>query len=168
MKLSNIVINNFFLNNDIKGYCLSADELKKPNIEYRTFIYNYDDSNGKGSHWILIYFKPIKHLLSYKPYNHIAYYFDSSGAFPEFWEEKINNGYDTNFIKYMKKYSKEIIYNNVMIQPPNSDTCGYYCCIAAYYFVKLNYTLKDFIKIFDEYDLYANDILIKNIYKILK
>ena len=75
-------------------------------------IFNTDNSDEPGSHWIAIYFGR----------NRKAEFFDSFGNSPSF--------YDLN--QYLEQNSTSFVYNNTQIQGYNSNYCGLYALLYIY------------------------------------
>jgi len=154
--LYNYEINDWMKKNNINNFigCYSADNLP-PIKKYPSYlIFNYSPHWKDGTHWIAILFISPE----------ICYYYDSLGFPPEYLEDFF--GYDTNFYKYMKKYSKYIIYNNKINQDILSSLCGYYDCVFIYCVDKLNFDIKKFNKYMSK-NLENNDKTIYKIYKLL-
>lgn len=115
------------------GGIYSIDELDYLTPEKGKFyICNTDRIFNKGKHWIVIFWDIISNNIEY---------FDSLGKFP------LNN-----FIIFMKKSKKKIIYNTRRIQNLNSDTCGYFCL----YFIVLRCNSITFKQITNHF---SNDLI---------
>ena len=86
-----------------------VDHLDKITDRPKLIICNTDTSNGKGLHWIVIFFSQ----------NNQVDFFDSLGRRP--------CDYDPRFLKFMKSFADECNYTITRTQPVNSDMCGHYC-----------------------------------------
>lgn len=83
--------------------------------------------------------------------NELCLYFDSFG-------ERVH---DIKLINYLSSTYQYIIYNSVQIQHDLSDKCGLFCVL----FIRLVTSLsrfKDFVQLFDKYNLYYNDHILAN------
>lgn len=81
---------------------------KKPGI----LIVNTDTSNNEGEHWIAIYLGV----------HGRSEYFDSFGLAPR----------SNDIKKFLKKNSLNYIYNQKVLQPVFSETCGYFVFYYAH------------------------------------
>lgn len=90
-----------------KEFCgvFSSDSLPEKKRYFNAFIVNLDPKILPGSHWISIYFS-----------ENIAYYFDSYGLPPR----------NKHILRFMKKNSKAIRYNNLCFQDDFTTTCGFF------------------------------------------
>jgi len=154
--LWNIEIDKWMKKNNIIYFfgCYTADTEPKVESYPSYFIFNYSPKWKEGTHWISILFLN----------KNLCYYYDPIGIPPEQLEHFFN--YDTNFIKYMKKYSKKIIYNEKVNQYPFSNMCGYFCCVFIYSIDKLKFNMKQWNS-YISYDLHQNEKTIYKIYKLL-
>lgn len=85
----------------------AADQLPmKINKKHKGFISNLDTSDKRGSHWVAMYFD-----------NKKCYYFDSYGM-------KCRS---RHILKFIKKNSTSIEWNDVVYQSPFSRSCALYC-----------------------------------------
>ena len=132
---------NYILFKIVDNYkgCFMSDEGK--NIKDDSYyVYNLNNSNQKGSHWVGIY----------KNKTGKSYYFDSYGFISD---------------KEIEPYIKPYIYNKKQIQDINSSSCGYYC-IAFIIFMKFtNNNFDDFIKMFNKENFKLNEFIL---YQFLK
>lgn len=108
--LSNYDIEDYFKLAGIKGKVYSKDKIPKKIGVNSCYIINLDDSDGEGTHWV---------LLMNKKKEKTILYFDSFGVKypPKNILEMTNN--------------KIIVCNNKKIQDINSVLCGYYCLKLA-------------------------------------
>lgn len=83
------------------------------NGERSILIVNTDHSKGQGEHWVCIYLNTVEG---------VSEYFDSFGLPPR--TKDVESFIKNNSLKYT--------YNNIVLQPIVSDTCGYFC----YYYAK--------------------------------
>jgi hypothetical protein len=72
----------------------------RKNVRFACFVYNLDDKNSQGTHWVCF----LKYRQKYV-------YFDSFGSLPPTKE-------------IVKRYGKNIIYNKKKFQRYNTSTCG--------------------------------------------
>lgn len=122
----------------------SSDNLPKTIRKLPALIIcNTDKSSQPGEHWIAIYISK----------NRTSEYFDSFGFPP-------NN---VNFIKFLRRNSKKIKFNNKMIQNVFSDKCGYYALTFLYFKCK-NKSMENFIKLFSNNQI-RNDKLVLRLFK---
>ena len=122
-----------------------VDHLEKINKRPRLIICNTDTSEGKGLHWIAIFF-----------YNENKVdFFDSLGKNP--------SEYDSRFITFMKKFADECYLTKTRVQPINSDLCGHFCIYFSHkrcqgfnlIYILHNFPNPEFIKVFSE--IYLNN-----------
>lgn len=135
------LMNEFQHRNRFKGV-FAANKLPSYSLEKKktfSYIANTDNYGESGEHWVGFYF-PLKG----KPE-----YFDSYGLPP------LND----EFFVFMGKNS--YLYNNITLQAPMSNTCGYYC---IYYLCERMKGLNPYtiISVFDENRPYFNDMFVKN------
>jgi hypothetical protein len=105
-------------------------------------IFNTQDRNKDGEHWLAVYFDSIN----------LCYFFDSYGQSPCYY----------GVTNYLKKYSSLINYNQKRIQG-DSEYCGLYSILFIFFAVRNN--LKDFYSFFST-NLFLNDLFVfKNINK---
>lgn len=88
------------------GGVFASDDLPERKKKFISFVVNIDPKRLPGSHWIGIFFK-----------QNTALYFDSYGRPPT----------NKNILKFLKRNSKKICYNNVCFQDYFSNSCGYFC-----------------------------------------
>ena len=142
--VSNIYLNNLgkYLNN-YQG-TFSCDNIKKNNLnmDNATYIINLSKLTEKGSHLIAI---------QTNSKNKKVVYFDSFGL-PCSNKDILTFIYDIN-----NKYE----YNSHQVQHLDSNYCGIYCLAFVMYFEKNN-SLKNFIKMFNSYNLLENDKIVVN------
>jgi len=93
------------------GGLMSIDRLNLKPSSRVFYICNTDFWVGKGKHWVVMNFLEEEKTVEF---------FDPIGNPP-----------DISFIKFMKKYRKEIVYNKFRVQPLNSNKCGEYCIFFA-------------------------------------
>lgn len=86
------------------------------------YIANTDIQALPGSHWVCIWFSVDKS----------AYYFDSYGLHPSFWNKWL--------INFLNDNSKRWLYNYRQLQSLHSDICGKWCLYAADIFANRNKT----------------------------
>ncbi len=107
-------------------------------IKRFSLIFNESKHDEEGSHFIAIFLDKNK-----------LYYFDSLGL-------KCENDY---ILKFLNKFSMEIVENNKQIQSYNSIFCGYFC-LAFVTFMTTHNDLKKFLNIFNEKNLKLNDKIV--------
>ena len=124
----------------------AKDELTKDEMEKGFYIFNLDDSEGAGTHWIAVYYDDVFPSI----------YCDSYGFPAPIEIEKLITPY---------------IYNKKQIQDINSSSCGYFS-IAFIDFLNDNkrrnvyHTFDAFINIFDDKDTKKNEDLLFNLLSI--
>jgi hypothetical protein len=104
----------------------------------RFFIANRDGLGQPGSHWTAFYF----------PRRGPAEFFDSGGKAPS----TVNR----NFTKFLKRHSKNYVYNNQRLQSSGSSTCGPF---VLYYVMHRshNVPMRKIIEKFDRTNYVEND-----------
>jgi hypothetical protein len=106
---------------------------KMPNITKKDFpcsmVVNTDTSKQPGTHWLAIYYDK----------NGNCNFFDSMALSPEFYNLK-----DT-----LIKPAQSIKFSTFPIQSFYSDFCGLYCVLFIL-FKSRNYTLENFLELFDK------------------
>jgi len=109
-----------------------------PHIEnYPTaLIFNTQDRNMDGEHWLAVYFDSFN----------LCYFFDSYGQNPCYY----------GVTNYLKEYSRIINYNQKRIQG-NSEYCGLYSILFIFFAVRNN--LKNFYSFFST-NLFLNDLFV--------
>jgi len=79
-------------------------------------IVNTDEKGRNGKHWVAMYINKNR-----------CEFFDSFGQSPTYYHKY----WETNF----KRYSKDYVYNKVVLQNPQSNKCGkfciYYCILRS-------------------------------------
>jgi hypothetical protein len=93
--------------------------------KYGSYVVNLDKTDGNGTHWVAIYYKP-EYIL----------FFDSYGVYAP--KEIIDNA-----------KSKNLYYSNFIIQEQMSILCGWYC-IGYLHFIQ-NSKIKSIEKRFNEF-----------------
>lgn len=95
---------------------VSKDHLYDMLPEPGGYIINMEDStDGSGSHWVAMWFQPLK-TKSKNQKKEVPLYFDSFGIDPPM-----------AIIDFMKKWSDKCIFSAKEIQNINSGFCGQYC-----------------------------------------
>lgn len=110
-------------------------------------IVNLDPNTKPGTHWFCIFC----------PKFGCIEVFDSYG----------DQAVKTNIKAIIRKNSKKnecFIKNIKRLQGDYSDVCGYYCCVFAYYRCK-NYSMKNFLDMFNNRNYNKNDEIIVNKFK---
>ena len=124
----------------------ARDELTKDEMEKGFYIFNLDDSEGAGSHWVAVYYDNVFPSI----------YCDSYGFVPPIEIESLITPY---------------IYNKKQIQDLNSSSCGYFS-LSFIDFINDNkrrnvyHTFEAFINIFDDKDTKKNEDLLFNLLAI--
>ena len=79
-------------------------------------IVNSDEKGSSGKHWIAMYIN-----------NEMCEFFDSFGREPTYYHKYWENNF--------KRFSKNYMYNKVILQDPQSNNCGkfciYYCVLRS-------------------------------------
>ena len=102
------------------------------------YVANTHKRNQPGEHWVCFYF----------PVSGPREYFDSYGFEPT-----------TSFAKFL---GREYWYNKRFLQYPLSSSCGQY--VIFFIFMRaLGHSMETILKLFNERDLLANDLLINTI-----
>ena len=112
---------------------------KKPII----YIVNTDHSLGTGLHWVCIYVGV----------NHVIEYWDSFGF--DIRHKEIYDFVHFNSIRY--------VYNNLVLQPLFSETCGYYCVFFAKYKSR-GVSMRRILRHFRVERPHYNDFVVKRLY----
>jgi hypothetical protein len=108
------------------------------------FIFNTQDRDRSGEHWLAVYFDS----------KNFGFFFDSYGQCPCFYGVE----------NYLKKYAKNISYNQKRIQG-ESEYCGLYSIL--FIFSAVRNQINKFLSFFST-NLYLNDLFIfENINKKL-
>ena len=81
-------------------------------------------------------------------------YFDSFG----------NQNIDKTLEKYLKKHKKQIIFSKKQLQNIFSSHCGFFC-IAFILCIENNITFDEFLRTFNQKNLYLNDYICIEIIK---
>ena len=106
-------------------------------IEYpSTFIFNTQNRDKQGEHWLAVYFFS----------NNLVYFFDSYGMCPSFYGVE----------NYLKEYASKVCYNQKKIQG-DSEYCGLYCILFIFFAVRNN--VKEFFSFFST-NFYLNDLFV--------
>lgn len=71
-------------------------------------IVNTDEKGGNGKHWIAMFLNKER-----------CEFFDSFGRSPTFYHQYWENNF--------KRFSKDYVYNSIVLQEPSSDDCGKFC-----------------------------------------
>ena len=90
----------------------SKDNLEDIVVKPTLIICNTDPSSKPGKHWILFYFE-----------NDVVDFFDSLG--------KHLSEYGKPFVKFVKRFSKQMNECKIRTQPKGTDVCGAYCLFYA-------------------------------------
>ena len=92
----------------------ARDELTKDEMEKGFYIFNLDDTEGVGTHWVAVYYDNVFPSI----------YFDSYGfPAPTIIENRI----------------KPYIFSDRDVQAFNSTACGYFCIAFIYYLLSTIY-----------------------------
>lgn len=143
---SNLELENIarFYNLPLIAVC-QKDLLKTYNYVNNGFyiINSQSSTEGSGTHWCCLYLN-----------KNISFYFDSYGASP-----------NKAVLDYVKKYSKSLKCNNLIVQSLKSDNCGYYAlCFMLFMFRNKN-NYSHFISLFDPDEERRNDLIIEGIFR---
>lgn len=101
-------------------------DLLPKNINYGTYIINFDSHTQKGSHWVAVFVLPLR-----------GYYFDSYGLYPPL----------TSILQFIKRHCITWNYNQRQLQGPTTDTCGHYASLFAL-FMDRGYSPMEYINLF--------------------
>lgn len=105
-------------------------------------VVNEDDSSMPGSHWVGVYIAKDK----------TGIYLDSFGREPL-----------AEIEKFLKKHTKMFEVSRIQLQMSTSILCGAFTSIALVEFSR-NKSLMYFLKIFNPFNRYVNDLIITNMY----
>ena len=123
------------------GGVLAVNELPlfvhKPTI----FIVNTDPLPGKGTHWITLFM------------DKVCEHFDSSGHQPR-----------KDFENYLIVQGPNYMYNNSRVQDFNTDTCGKFCLMYAYFRCR-GFSFNDIMSMFKD-SLALNEVVVESFYNI--
>jgi len=142
--LSNFDIDNAM--NDLPHYggCYSKDKLPKK-LDGKCYVLNLQNQNdGGGTHWTYLDDRRPKEVQ----------YFDSEGANPPRRVQQL-----------MRATGKKGVINDFMIQPINSEACGYYCILAAHMLDKPK-GMASMISLFNLNDPDHNDNVLRQFFKV--
>ena len=114
----------------------ARDEIIKQILKPGLYVVNTDISSGPGIHWVCIYVNS----------NQVDY-FDSLGLPPD------------NFLNFLRRQKKKYLYSTKQLQSTQSDVCGDYCILYAYFKCR-GYSLLDFVNLFTNYVDY-NDLMVE-------
>lgn len=103
--LTNFQINEYFKTDKSFKGAVAKDILPKKFLKNTSYIVNFDNFGGPGSHWVAIYNKLPKYVV----------YFDSFGLAPPL-----------RILKFLRTTNKKIVRNDLTIQQKDSIMCGYY------------------------------------------
>lgn len=124
---------------------VQRDKLKTlPYYNNGFYIINTEPStSGSGKHWQCLYLN-----------KNTSFFFCSFGNPPP-----------TDVISYVKKYSKHLKNNNMIIQNLKSDNCGYFCIGFILFMIHNNYNYLDYITAFDD-ETSRNDKILEGLMRI--
>ena len=120
------------------GGCFPSDKIPRFYQFPCTIVVNTQTADKPGQHWVAI------HITKYA-----SFYFDSFGL----------PALEPHILRYLKSYSRRVVYNPSCIQHMFSTSCGLFC-IA---FVKHVYSKKSFISFisrFSNTNLVENDSIV--------
>lgn len=109
-----------------------------------SFIINTHESDQPGEHWFAIYV----------PIHGPIEYFDSYGSPP--YHERVYDFFNINKSRF--------IFNDERIQSNWSSNCGKYTSIYLHFRAK-GYSMKQYLKFFNTFDLQLNDKFVNILYK---
>jgi len=96
-------IAKYFDIGNLVDVCQKDKLMMYPLINNSFYIINTQDSTeGTGTHWTGLFLNRSQ-----------SYFFDSYGASPS-----------NSIVEYCKKYTKNLLYNNFIVQDLDSDNCG--------------------------------------------
>ena len=111
--------------------------MKKPSL----LIVNTDHSKGPGEHWICI-FVGINNVI-------------------EYWDSFRLDIYHRDIYEFVSLNSKRYTYNNIVLQPLSSETCGLFCFYYAYKRSR-GFNLRMILRDFRELRPFYNDNIVMN------
>lgn len=120
-----------------------CDHLPK-NVQKPAFIVaNTDPAHKPGTHWVAFYV----------PKRGPLEYFDSFGGQPR-------NKY---FREFIKRHSKQSVWNGKRLQSDFTSVCGHYCCMFLHHRCS-GRSMASFVKKFSNTKFKANDLAVLNLY----
>lgn len=133
-----------FYNLPLIGVC-QRDNLKDYQyVNNGFYIINTEpSSSGTGRHWQCLYLN-----------KNTSFYFCSFGNPPP-----------TDVVTYVKKYSKHLKNNNLIIQNINSENCGYFTIAYILFMIKNSYNYLEYINVFDD-DTIRNDGVLEGLMRL--
>jgi hypothetical protein len=145
-------IAKYFSIHNLVAVCQKDKLMMYPLMNNSFYIINSQDSTeGTGTHWTCLFLNKSQ-----------SYFFDSYGASPS-----------NSIVEYCKKFTKNLLFNNFIVQDLDSDNCGYYC-IGWILFMNRNcnkkysnfkFVMNDFLNAFND-DTKDNDKILEGIMRI--
>lgn len=117
-----------------------ADEIPKVWEKPTAFVFNTDNHNKPGTHWVSAYVDK----------NNEGWYFDSYGLPPLIF----------NHEKCLRKNCKRYQWNSDKLQSDTSNVCGHYCIMFLNYMSK-GYSMPEFLGNFSN-DYENNDSIVQD------
>jgi len=144
-------LTNFDLEKMMKGVkefrgVFMRDTLPLHINKHEATIVNLDSDKNDGTHWTMLYNRPID--------TKNVYYFDSYGAPPPNEVEK-----------YLRTSGKKIQYNSSQLQNILSTMCGYFCCYMGKELSK-GKSFYDVLYEMSQIDPSKNDLIMKQYFKL--
>lgn len=154
----------------IYGGTVAIDQLptrlpSKPTL----FIVNTDPSHLPGEHWLAILAsdKTLEQAASLQhPVLSINEHFDSAGQAPGAEIQSFLNSFSCVNKRVCTSSYKSYMYNHLRVQDFNSDSCGLFCLMFAYYRSR-NVSFSSFLSMFSS-DLSENESIVKYFYRMTK
>lgn len=148
LQITNIVRNDKNINHIFKGV-IPWDFLPNYKIFQRpaAYIVNTDKSDKSGSHWVL--------MILYNDDKSI--FFDSYGFSPQ------SELFNINFMRFLKRNSNNIAFQNRQIQDTTSSYCGHYCIFMLYH-LSSGMSYENALTYFDD-DFKRNDSIVDSFVK---
>ena len=111
--------------------------VNKPSI----FIVNTDALPGRGKHWVCLYMDTV------------CEHFDSAGYEPR-----------KDFETFLINYGPPYMFNNKRVQDFNTDSCGKFCLMYAYFRCH-GYSFNDILDMFKN-NLALNEVIVEEFYEL--
>lgn len=123
-----------------------ADRIPRVWMKPTVFVFNTDNHNKPGLHWVCAYVDKTG----------VGWYFDSYGLPP----------IRPEFITRLRKNCKHFRWNTMCLQSESSDVCGQFCIMFLHH-MSSGLSMKKFLKKFSA-DTQKNDTIARNFVKCKK
>lgn len=141
------VISLFSVNSEFRGVYPSDKLPLNLSDGNHFFVVNLDNSTSSGSHWVGLFI-----------YGTIAEYFDPLAL----------NFTNKNIIFFLKHQNiKYCDFNTKRIQSYSSNSCGRFVILYLLCKIKKNFSITDFMSLFDGDNVAENELYIKSVFKFI-